>query len=40
MEAIEQYSERVPITLLHSLHDFFVAELLKLWILGLRATPR
>jgi hypothetical protein len=40
MKAVEQYSERVPITLLDGVHDFFVAELLKLWICALRATPR
>ena len=40
MKTIEQYGKCVPVTLLNGMHDFFVAELLKLWILGLRATPR
>ena len=40
MKTIEKYGKRVPVALLDGMHDLFVAELLKLWILGQRATPR
>jgi hypothetical protein len=40
MKTIEQHGKGVPIALLNGVHDFLVAEVLKLRILGLRATPR